>query len=194
VKTLDTSYLLVGLAGLAALLLLFLWKTYNGLVRLRNSLRAAWSDIDVQLGRRHDLVPNLVEAVKGYMSHERSTLEAVTEARARAMQGGADIATRAVAEMALGSALGSVLASAERYPQLKASENFLLLQEQIASTENRIAFARQHFNETVRRFNTAIAEFPKNIVANSLGFRPEQMFVAEAGERETVAVRLRSSA
>jgi LemA protein len=194
VTTLDTSYLLVGLAGLAALLLLFLWKTYNGLVRLRNSLRGAWSDIDVQLGRRHDLVPNLVEAVKGYMSHERSTLEAVTEARTRAMQGGADIATRAVAEMALGSAVGTLLASAESYPQLKASENFLLLQEQITSTENRIAFARQHFNETVRRFNTAIAEFPKNIVANSLGFRAEQMFVAEAGERETVAVRLRSSA
>ena len=128
------------------------------------------------------------------MSHERSTLEAVTQARASAMQTGGNIASRGMAELALGSAVGNLLAAAERYPQLKASENFLLLQEQITSTENRIACARQHFNDTVRRFNTAIAEFPKNVVANALGFRPEQMFAADAGEREAVAVRLRSSA
>jgi LemA protein len=191
---LNAYYLLIGAAGTVALLLLFSWKTYNGLVKLRNSVLRAWSDIDVQLGRRHDLVPSLVEAVKGYMSHERSTLEAVTQARASAVQAGADIATRGVAEVALGSAVGSLLASAERYPQLKASQNFLLLQEQITSTENRIAFARQHFNDAARRFNTAIAEFPQNVVANSLGFRPMQMFAVGAGEGETVPVSLRSSA
>ena len=191
---LDTSYLLIAIAAAVVFLLLFLWKTYNRLVGLRNALRSAWSDVDVQLGRRHDLVPNLVEAVKGYMGHERSTLETVTQARAAAMQTGADIATRSLAEMTLGNVVGNLIASAERYPQLKASENFLLLQEQITSTENRIAFARQHFNDTVRRFNTAIAEFPKNIVANSLGSRPEQMFAADASERDVVPVRLQSSA
>jgi LemA protein len=170
------------------------WKTSNRLVALRNSLRSAWSDVDVQLGRRHDLVPNLVEVVKGYMSHERSTLEAVTQARATAMQSGTDIATRALAETGLGSAVGNLVASAEHYPQLKASENFLLLQEQLTSTENRIAFARQHFNDTVRKFNTAILEFPNNILAQRLGFTPEQMFAADEQERQPVAIKQGSSA
>jgi LemA protein len=171
-------------------LLLFLLATYNLMVRLRNNLRNAWSDIDVQLTRRHDLVPNLVESVKGYMTHERQTLEAVTQARSNAMQSGGDIATRALAEMALTGAVSNLLASAERYPDLKASQNFMLLQEQLTSTENRIAFARQHYNETVRQFNTAIAEFPRNIVAGMFGFTLAPMFAAEAGDRAVAQVKV----
>jgi len=170
--------------------LVFVLKTYNGLISMRNNLRNAWSDIDVQLTRRHDLVPNLVESVKGYMTHERQTLEAVTQARAAAMQAGGDIVSRGIAEMALGNAVGNLFAKVERYPELKASQNFLLLQEQITSTENRIAFARQHYNETVRQFNTRIAEFPNNLIAGPLGFRPEKLFAVESGDRANVAVQI----
>lgn len=184
----DGSIALIVIVAGAALLLIFLLKSYNGLISMRNTLRNAWSDIDVQLTRRHDLVPNLVESVKGYMSHERQTLEAVTQARSDAMRAGADIATRAVAEMALTGAVGNLLATAEGYPELKASQNFMLLQEQLTSTENRIAFARQHYNETVRRFNTAIAEFPRNLVAGMFGFSAAPLFAADAGERAAVQV------
>jgi LemA protein len=178
------------LIAVIALLLVFVLKTYNGLISMRNNLRNAWSDIDVQLTRRHDLVPNLVESVKGYMTHERKTLEAVTQARAAAMQAGGDIVSRGIAEMALGNAVGNLFAKVERYPELKASQNFLLLQEQITSTENRIAFARQHYNETVRQFNTRIAEFPNNLIAGLLGFQPEKLFAVEAGDRANVAVQI----
>jgi LemA protein len=178
------------LIAVAALAVVFLLATFNRLVGLRNGVRGAWSDIDVQLTRRHDLVPNLVESVKGYMSHERQTLEAVTQARSQAMRSGADIATRAAAEMALTGAVGNLLATVERYPTLKASQNFLLLQEQLTSTENRIAFARQHYNELVRQFNTAIAEFPRNLIAGAFGFSPAQMFAAEAGDRANVEVKV----
>ena len=187
----DISYGLIAVIAIAVAVLFFLLKTYNALVRMRNNLRNAWSDIDVQLTRRHDLVPNLVETVKGYMGHERQTLEAVTQARAQAMsRSGADIATRAVAEMALGGAVGNLFAVAERYPTLKASQNFILLQEQLTSTENRIAFARQHYNETVRQFNTAIAEFPRNMVAGAFGFSTQPMFAAEAGDRAVAEVKI----
>jgi LemA protein len=178
------------LIAVIALLLVFVLKTYNGLISMRNNLRNAWSDIDVQLTRRHDLVPNVVESVKGYMTHERQTLEAVTQARAAAMQAGGDIVSRGIAEMALGNAVGNLFAKVERYPELKASQNFLLLQEQITSTENRIAFARQHYNETVRQFNTRIAEFPNNLIAGPLGFQPEKLFAVEAGDRANVAVQI----
>jgi LemA protein len=178
------------LIAVIALLLVFVLKTYNGLISMRNNLRNAWSDIDVQLTRRHDLVPNVVESVKGYMTHERQTLEAVTQARAAAMQAGGDIVSRGIAEMALGNAVGNLFAKVERYPELKASQNFLLLQEQITSTENRIAFARQHYNETVRQFNTRIAEFPNNLIAGLLGFQPEKLFAVEAGDRANVAVQI----
>jgi LemA protein len=185
---LDPSVVLIAVIIAAALLLLFLLGTYNGLVRMRNNLHNAWSDIDVQLTRRHDLIPNLVESVKGYAGHERQTLEAVTQARSNAMRAGADIPARAVAEMALTGAVNNLLASVERYPELKASDNFTLLQEQLTSTENRIAFARQHYNETVRQFNTAIAEFPRNLIAGMLGFSVAPMFAAEPGERANVQV------
>ena len=186
----DFSYALFGIIAVGIVALLWFLMTYNRLVSLRNGARNAWSDIDVQLTRRHDLVPNLVESVKGYMAHERQTLEAVTQARSAAMSAGADIATRVTAEMALGGAVGNLLAVAERYPQLKASQNFLLLQEQLTSTENRIAFARQHYNETVRQLNTSIAEFPRNLVAGAFGFKGETLFAANAGDRANVQVQV----
>jgi LemA protein len=189
-ETLDNSVALIVVIAVAALTLIFVLSAYNGLVRMRNNLRSAWSDIDVQLTRRHDLIPNLVESVKGYMTHERQTLEAVTQARSNAMRSGADIPSRAVAEMALTGAVNNLLATVERYPELKASDNFTLLQEQLTSTENRIAFARQHYNETVRQFNTAIAEFPRNIVAGTLGFAPAPLFAAEAGDRAVAQVQI----
>jgi len=185
------SYPLLALLIILVLLAFFLLRTFNRLVRMRNGARNAWSDIDVQLTRRHDLVPNLVESVKGYMQHERQTLEAVTQARAKAITiSGAGIAARAVAEMALAGAVGNLFAVAEKYPTLKASQNFMLLQEQLTSTENRIAFARQHYNELVRQFNTAIAEFPSNLVAGAFGFSPAQLFAAEAGDRAVAEVKV----
>jgi len=164
---LDISYAFIAIAVIAAALLFLLLRTYNGLIKMRNAVQSGWADIDVQLTRRHDLVPNLVEAVKGYMTHERETLEAVTRTRTEAVAagGGASLATRAVAEMALTGAVSNLFAITERYPALKASQQFLLLQEQITSTENRIAFARQHYNECVRKYNTAKAEFPQNLIA-----------------------------
>jgi LemA protein len=189
---LEFSYALLAMAVIAAILLFFLLKTYNGLIKMRNAVQSGWADIDVQLTRRHDLVPNLVETVKGYMTHERETLEAVTRARTEAVSagGGASLATRAVAEMALTGAVGNLFATAERYPALKASQQFLLLQEQITSTENRIAFARQHYNECVRKYNTAQAEFPRNLIAGPMGFTPSALFAAEAGDRANVQVKV----
>jgi len=173
-----------------AALLLYLLVTYNRLVAMRNNVRNGWSDIDVLLSRRHDLVPNLVESVRGYMTHERQTLEAVTQARSQAMTSGADIVTRAVAEMALSGAVSNLFGVVERYPTLKASQNFLLLQEQLTSTENRIAFARQHYNEAVRQYNTALAEFPRNLVVGMFGFSAQPMFAAEAGDSTVAEVKI----
>lgn len=178
----DISVVLIAIAVVAALASLSAIHVYNRLVAMRNEVRRAWSDIDVQFTLRHNLIPNLVASVRGYMSHERETLEAVAQARSTAMKAGADIATRAAAEMALGGAVGSLFAVVERYPDLKASQNFLLLQEQLTTTEHRIAFARQHYNETVRKFNTAIAEFPRSLMATACGYAPE-IFVAEPQDR-----------
>ena len=182
----DISFVFILVAAAAAILLILLLRTYNSLVRMRNAVRNGWSDIDVQLTRRHDLVPNLVEAVRGYMTHERETLEAVTRARTQAVTasgGGVDLATRATVEMALTGAVGNLFAVAERYPTLKASQQFLLLQEQLTSTENRIAYARQYYNESVRRYNTALAEFPRNMLAPMMGFSAAALFAADEGER-----------
>ena len=185
----STGFIVI--AAVAAVLLVLLLKTYNRLVRMRNVVRNGWSDIDVQLTRRHDLVPNLVESVRGYMAHERETMEAVARARSQAMATtGASLGTRAVAEMALGGAVGNLFAVAERYPTLKASQQFLLLQEQLTSTENRIAFARQHYNESVRQYNTALAEFPRNILAGMMGFAAAALFAAEAGDQANVPVKV----
>ena len=188
----DISYAFMAIAAIAAVLLFLLLKAYNGLIKMRNAVQSGWADIDVQLTRRHDLVPNLVEAVKGYMTHERETLEAVTRARTEAVSatGAASLATRSVAEMALTGAVSNLFVSAERYPELKASQQFLLLQEQITSTENRIAFARQHYNECVRKYNTAQAEFPRNLIAGSMGFMPAALFAADAGDKANVQVKV----
>ena len=187
----DISLVFIVVAAVAAVLLFLLLRTYNSLVRMRNTVRNGWSDIDVQLTRRHDLVPNLVESVRGYMTHERETLEAVTRARTQAVTTtGADLGTRAVAEMALTGAVGNLFAVAERYPTLRASQQFLLLQEQLTSTENRIAYARQHYNECVRRYNTSLAEFPRNMVAGMMGFSPSPLFAADAGDRPNVGVKV----
>jgi len=188
---LEISFSFIVIAIIAAILLVLLLTTFNRLVRMRNVVRNGWSDIDVQLTRRHDLVPNLVESVRGYMTHERETLEAVARARSQAIAtAGAGLGTRAMAEMALGGAVGNLFAVAERYPTLKASQQFLLLQEQLTSTENRIAFARQHYNESVRQYNTSLAEFPRNLLAGMMGFTPATLFAAEAGDRANIPVRV----
>jgi LemA protein len=188
---LEISFSFIVIAIIAAILLVLLLTTFNRLVRMRNVVRNDWSDIDVQLTRRHDLVPNLVESVRGYMTHERETLEAVARARSQAIAtAGTGLGTRAMAEMALGGAVGNLFAVAERYPILKASQQFLLLQEQLTSTENRIAFARQHYNESVRQYNTSLAEFPRNLLAGMMGFTPATLFAAEAGDRANIPVRV----
>lgn len=184
----DSSTATIAITVAAVLMLGIGLHAYNQLVAMRNKVRNAWSDVDVQLRLRHDLVPNLVESVRGYMNHEHELLATVAQARSAAMGAGTDVATRAMAEMTLGSAVGNLFAVAERYPQLKASESFLLLQEQLTTTENRIAFARQHYNEMVRQFNTFIAEFPWNLLAGRLGYSAEKMFAAESQDRAAVQI------
>jgi LemA protein len=149
---------------------------YNGLVGLRNRVQNAWSQIDVQLKRRHDLIPSLVNAVQGAMAHEREILERVTRARANAVAAGNDVAARAEAENALTAATRSLFAVAEAYPTLQANQNMLALQEELTSTENRIAFARQHYNDAVMEYNTAQQTFPASLFAANLGFRPAEPF------------------
>ena len=165
----------------------FIWA-YNGLVKLRVMTDAAWADIDVQLKRRHDLIPNLVETVKGYAAHERGTFERVTEARARAVSASGPTA-RALAEGMLTQALQSLLAVAENYPQLRAVENFAQLQTQISEIEDHIQLARRFYNAVVRDFNTRIAQFPSNLVAGLFKFQRREFFEAEGDERESPAVQ-----
>jgi LemA protein len=162
-----------------AVVVLSLATTFNGLVAKRNRVKNAWAQIDVQLQRRHDLVPNLVNAVKGYMSHEREVLEAVSQARQQAIAAGADVAARAEAENRLTGALRSLFAVAEAYPELKASQNVLALQEELASTENKIAFARQFYNDAVLAYNTARESFPANLAAGAMGFAPSPSFALD---------------
>jgi LemA protein len=148
---------------------------YNRLVSLRNQVDNAWRQIDVQLKRRHDLIPNLVEAVKGYMQFERDTLTQVVEARAKAVSA-PDQASRMAAENQITAGLGKLLAVMENYPQLKADENVLKLQEELTTTENQLAFARQAYNDVVLDFNTRVQSFPSNIIANNFGFHPADYF------------------
>ena len=175
---------LIILAILVVLLLGYLVLTYNGLVRLRNRIDNAFSQIDVQTKRRHDLIPNLVETVKGYAAHERGTFEAVTQARANAIDAGntGDTHQQAQAENMLSGALKSLFAVAEAYPDLKANQNFLQLQEELTSTEDRIAYARQFYNDTVLAYNTKIQSFPPNILAGTFNFTEREFFDAPEGE------------
>jgi LemA protein len=164
--------------GVVVLLVLYGVLTYNGLVRLRNRVEAAWAQIDVQLKRRYDLIPNLVETVKGYASHERQTLEAVTAARTASMNAQGP-AQQAQAENMLSGALKSLFAVAEAYPELKANQNFLQLQEELTGTEGRISYARQFYNDTVQRLNTKIQSFPANVLAGMFGFKEREYFEIE---------------
>jgi LemA protein len=171
------------------MLALFVMSVYNGLVQKRIGTQEAWSQIDVQLKRRYDLIPNLVETVKGYATHERGTLEAVINARSAAISA-KGVKEQAQAENMLTGALRQLLAVAEAYPTLKANENFAQLQEELASTENRIAFSRQHYNDTVAIYNTARQVFPSNIIAGMFNFQASEFFEIEAPqERQAPAVK-----
>ena len=176
------------IAGILVLLVLFVIGIYNALVRLRNQVDNSWSQIDVQLKRRHDLIPNLVETAKGYMKHERETFEAITEARSRAM-GAKSVSEAGKAEGQLADALSKFMLVVENYPDLKANQNFLALQEELTSTENKIAFARQSYNDQVLFYNNKIQMFPSNIVAGSFGFTKRDFFEVETpAEREVPKV------
>ncbi|ETK31357.1 LemA family protein [Microbispora sp. ATCC PTA-5024] len=174
--------------AVVAALTVMLVSVYNRLVRGRNAVDNAWAQIDVQLKRRYDLIPNLVETVKGYAAHERQTLDAVVAARAQAI-GARGPADRAAAENMLSGALKSLFAVAEAYPDLKASRNFSELQEELAATENRIAYSRQYYNDAVLTYNNAIQTVPANIVAGMTGFIPREYFQAPGEERGPVQVR-----
>ncbi len=180
-------YIIIG--AVVVLLIIFL-TIYNGLVRRRNQVKNSWAQIDVQLKRRYDLIPNLVETAKGYMKHERETLEAVTNARNLAQQASsAGAGERAKAEGELSSVLSRLLAVVENYPDLKANQNFLALQEELASTENKISFSRQFYNDSVLRYNNQTQMFPSNIVASMTGFKASEFFeVTLAAEREAPKV------
>ena len=191
-------WIIVVLVILAAIVF-WLIGMYNNLVNLRNRVRNAFSQIDVQLTRRYDLIPNLIEAVKGYMKHERETLEAVVNARNSAVAGlkqaAADpanpkaIKALAAAETTLGGTLGRLFALAESYPDLKASQNMMQFQEELASTENKVAFARQAFNDAVMTFNNACQNFPSNVVANNFGFQPAEFLeIGDERKREVPKV------
>ena len=171
--------------GLAVLLVLFVIGIYNALIRLRNQVDNAWSQIDVQLKRRHDLIPNLVETAKGYMKHERETFEAITQARAAAM-GAKNVAEASKAEGQLTDALSKFMLVVENYPDLKANQNFLSLQEELTSTENKVAFARQSYNDQVLVFNNKIQMFPSNIVAGMFSFTKRDFFEVESEAERAV--------
>ncbi len=175
--------------GVVVLLILALIALYNKLVTARVRCDESWSQIDVQLKRRYDLIPNLVETVKGYAAHEKETLEGVIKARNAAVTANG-VAEQGMAEGMLSGALGKLFALSESYPTLKANENFAQLQEELTSTENRIAFARQHYNDAVATYNILILKFPNNIVANMFNFAKREMFEIEVPEqREAVAVK-----
>lgn len=161
---------------------------YNSLVGLRNRVKNAWSQIDVQLKRRHDLIPNLVETAKGYMQHERGTLESVTNARSRAM-GAESVGDKARAEGELSGAISKFMLVVENYPDLKANQNFLALQEELTSTENKIAFSRQAYNDQVLFYNNKIQMFPSSIIAGMFSFQANEFFqIEDKGEREAPKV------
>jgi LemA protein len=178
--------LLIVLAVIA-IVVIALIVLYNGLVKLRNRIENAWAQIDVQLKRRYDLIPNLVETVKGYASHERETLEAVTQARNMAVNA-TGVQDQAQAENVLSGALKSLFAVSEAYPDLKANQNFLNLQEELTGTEGRIAYARQFYNDSVLRYNTKIQTFPAVVIAGMMRFTPREYFETEPGSRDAVQV------
>jgi LemA protein len=173
--------------AVVVLLGIYVWVTYNGLVALRNRIENSWAQIDVQLRRRYDLIPNLVETVKGYAAHERETLEAVISARNAAIAA-SGTQEQAAAENMITGALRQLFALQEAYPDLKANQNFLALQEELTGTEGRIAYARQFFNDMVLKFNTKLQTFPANLIARSFGFTEREYFEVEDEARGPVQV------
>ncbi|MBU1951346.1 LemA family protein [Patescibacteria group bacterium] len=183
------STLLWVVVGIIAIVILWFVATYNGLIRLRNRTDEAWSDIDVQLKRRYDLIPNLVETVKGYASHEKQLFENVTKARSNAMQATTP-EEQGKAENMLAGTLKSLFAVAENYPDLKANQNFAKLQDELSDTENKIQASRRFYNGNVRDFNTKLQVFPTNMIASMLGFKKKEFFeIEEAEQRENVEVK-----
>ncbi len=175
--------IIIGVVAVAAI------GIYNGLITLRNRSDNAWAQVDVQLRRRYDLIPNLVETVKGYAAHEKETFQKVTEARAQAINAGT-VAEQGKAENMLTGALKSLFAVVESYPDLKANQNFLMLQEELAGTEGKIAYARQFYNDTVMKFNTKQQVFPSNILASMFNFQEKEYFeIEEAEAKEPVKVK-----
>ena len=167
---------------------LFLMSAYNGLVGFRQAVKNAWAQINVQLTRRHDLIPNIVNTVKGYAGHEKGTLEAVMNARAKATSVTLP-ADKIKAEGELSTALGRLLAVSEAYPDLKANQNFMALQEELTSTENRVAYARQFYNDSVTKLNTAIQTFPTVVIAGMFGFKEEPFFETPTEEKKAPIVQ-----
>ena len=176
---------LIVLIVIIVLVALFFISIYNSLVRLKNQVKNAWSQIDVQLKRRHDLIPNLIETVKGYMTHERDTLENITKARSQAVAA-EGVGDKAKAEGELTRALGKFNLVVENYPDLKANQNFLSLQEELTSTENKISFSRQNYNDQVLFYNNKIQMFPSNIVAGMFRFTEEEFFEIEDEKEKEV--------
>jgi len=172
-------------AGLA--LLLFVALTYNRLISLRNRIENYWAQIDVQLKRRYDLIPNLMETVKGYMKHEKETLTTITKLRSKLVSGSEE--SRAKANNQITDALKTIFAVAENYPNLKANENFKLLQEELAGTENKIAYVRTAYNDAVLSYDNALEQFPSNIIANMFGFKPKAYFETAEVEKKNVKVK-----
>ena len=164
-----------------AVIVFWIFAMYNSLVRLRNQVKNAWAQIDVQLKRRHDLIPNLVETAKGYMKHERETLEAITNARSHAVEA-EGVANQAKAEGELNHAISKFMLVVENYPDLKASQNFLSLQEELSSTENKVSFSRQFYNDQVLVLNTKVESVPTNIIAGMFGFKQAEFFEIEDSE------------
>ncbi len=179
------ALIILGVIGLVILAVILI---YNRLIVLRNRVKNAWSQIDVQLRKRYDLVPNLVETVKGYAKHERAVFKEVTEARAALMKA-KTVADKAKANNQLTAALKTLFAVAENYPNLKANENFKLLQEQLQGIEDKIAYARQFYNDSVLEYNNALQVFPNNIIANIFGFKQEEYFETEGEARKPVRVK-----
>jgi len=175
------------IVGSVFLVILFVIMTYNRLVKLRNRVENAWAQIDVQLKRRYDLIPNLVESVKGYVKHEKETLTQITKARAQLVTG--SVEEKAKANNMLSQALKSLFAVTENYPDLKANENFKMLQEELAGTENKIAYIRTAYNDSVLMYDNALELFPSNIIAGVFGFKQKPYFEAPAAEREGVKVK-----
>lgn len=179
------TLLIVGIA--VVVLILIIIGLFNSLIRLRNKVKNSWAQIDVQLKRRYDLIPNLVDTVKGYMKHEKGVLTEITKARSNLMKGSMEEKSKASDQIT--NALKSLFAVAENYPDLKASENFKMLQEELSGTENKISYARQHYNDMVMMFNTKIELFPNNIFANMMNFKKEDFFKTQGEERKNVKVK-----